>query len=100
MSYDLADLALVLEIAESGSLTAAAARVGLAPSSASARLARLEAALNLRLFDRRARGLSPTVAGAQVVCHARKIFHQLAKMQAELAMLETPSAQENRRRST
>ena len=63
MYYDLPDLRLVAAIADSGSLTRAAARIHLAPSSASHRLTQLEATLGVPLFARHARGLTPTPAG-------------------------------------
>lgn len=85
MSYDLADLKLVTAIADSGSLSAAALRVSLAASSASARLAHLEAALQVALFTRHARGLTPTMAGDTVVRHARQVLARLGQLEADLA---------------
>ncbi len=85
MRYDLADLQLVAAIADSGSLTRAAARVHLAPSSASHRLTQLEAALGVALFGRHARGLVPTAAGEALHRHARQVFAQLEQMHADLA---------------
>lgn len=85
MSYDLADLKLVTAIADSGSLSAAAQRVCLATSSASARLAHLEAALQVALFTRHARGLTPTMSGDTVVRHARQVLARLGQLEADLA---------------
>ncbi|HEX6735063.1 MAG TPA: LysR family transcriptional regulator [Azonexus sp.] len=85
MRYDLADLQLVAAIADSGGLTRAAARVHLAPSSASHRLTQLEAALGVPLFVRHARGLTPTAAGESLLRHARQVFAQLEQMHADLA---------------
>jgi DNA-binding transcriptional LysR family regulator len=85
MRYDLPDLRLVAAIAESGSLTRAAAQVHLAPSSASHRLTQLEAALGVPLFARHARGLAPTAAGESLLRHARQVFAQLEQMHADLA---------------
>jgi DNA-binding transcriptional LysR family regulator len=86
MYYDLPDLRLVAAIAESGSLTrAAAARIHLAPSSASHRLTQLEATLGVPLFARHARGLTPTPAGESLLRHARQVFAQLEQMHADLA---------------
>ncbi len=85
MRYDLPDLRLVAAIADSGSLTRAAALVHLAPSSASHRLTQLEAALGVPLFARHARGLLPTAAGESLLRHARQVFAQLEQMHADLA---------------
>jgi DNA-binding transcriptional LysR family regulator len=85
MVYDLPDLKLVMAIADSGSLTRAAARIHLAPSSASHRLTQLEATLSVALFTRHARGLIPTAAGESLLRHARQVFAQLEQMHADLA---------------
>ena len=85
MYYDLPDLRLVAAIADSGSLTRAAARIHLAPSSASHRLTQLEAALGVPLFARHHRGLTPTPAGESLLRHARQVFAQLEQMHADLA---------------
>ena len=85
MYYDLPDLRLVAAIADSGSLTRAAAQVHLAPSSASHRLTQLEAALGVPLFARHARGLTATAAGESLLRHARQVFAQLEQMHADLA---------------
>lgn len=85
MRYDLPDLRLVAAIADSGSLSGGAARIHLAPSSASHRLTQLEAALGVPLFVRHARGLRPTPAGESLLRHARQVFAQLEQMHADLA---------------
>lgn len=51
MYYDLPDLRLVAAIADCGSLTRAAERIHLAPSSASHRLTQFEAALGTPLLS-------------------------------------------------
>jgi len=85
MRYDLPDLRLVAAIADTGSLSRAAAQVHLAPSSASHRLTQLEGALGVPLFTRHARGLDPTSAGESLLRHARQVFAQLEQMHADLA---------------
>ena len=85
MLYDLPDLRLVAAIADSGTLTGAAAQVHLATSSASHRLTQLEASLGAPLFIRHPRGLTPTVAGESLLRHARQVFAQLEQMHADLA---------------
>ena len=85
MHYDLPDLRLVAAIADCGSLTRAAVRIHLAPSSASHRLTQLEAALGMALFERHPRGLTPTPAGESLLRHARQVFAQLEQMHADLS---------------
>lgn len=85
MHYDLTDLRLFVAIAEAQNLTHGAERAHLAPSSASHRLRRLEAALGTPLFVRRARGVEPTRAGEALLRHARLVFARLEQMHADLA---------------
>jgi len=84
VGYDLADLQLVAAIADCGSLSAAALRVKLATSSASSRLAHLESVLQVALFTRHARGLTPTMAGDTVIRHARQVLARLGQLEADL----------------
>jgi len=57
-----------------GSLTAASARLSLAPSTVSAQLSRLEEALGGKLFQRAGRNLEPTDLGRLVFRYADEIF--------------------------
>ena len=57
-----------------GSLTAASARLRLAPSTVSAQVGRLEEALGGKLFRRVGRGLEPTDVGRTVFRYAKEIF--------------------------
>lgn len=57
-----------------GSLTAASARLRLAPSTVSAQVARLEDSLGGKLFRRVGRGLEPTDLGRTVFLYAKEIF--------------------------
>lgn len=85
MKYDLVDLRLLSAIADCGTLTGGAARVGLAPSSASVRLGRVETALDISVFKRHARGLIPTPAGETLLRHARQVLARMAQMATDLA---------------
>ena len=60
---NLGDVRLFVEAARLGSLSAAGRKLGLTPAAASARLARLEAELRARLFDRTTRQLRLTDEG-------------------------------------
>ena len=89
MQYDLIDLRLFVAIAEARNLTRGAARVHLAPSSASHRLRLLEASIGTTLLVREPRGVSLTRAGEALLRHARQVFALLEQMHADL----TPFAQ-------
>lgn len=65
LSWD--DLRIVKAIGESGGLAAAAKALGLNHSTVSRRLAAVEEALGVILFDRRRSGYAPTGAGAEMV---------------------------------
>jgi DNA-binding transcriptional LysR family regulator len=84
MRFDLIDLRLVMNIAEAASITAGAARSGLALASASERLRDLERSLGVSLFERQRRGVSPTPAGLALIHHARLVTRQLDEMSGEL----------------
>lgn len=84
MSYDLVDLKLVAAISDCGSLSRAAVRLGLAPSSVSCRLAKLESLLQVSLFTRHVRGLMPTAAGHAVVRHVRHLLGRLGELEADM----------------
>lgn len=61
--YSIDDLKTFLVIAETGGVTAGARRMGIAPATASHRLAKLEGALQLTLFHRNSRVLRLTAEG-------------------------------------
>jgi len=61
-------------VMQEGNLTAASARLRLAPSTVSAQVAQLEEALGGKLFRRVGRGLEPTDLGRTVFRYANEIF--------------------------
>lgn len=73
---DLIGLRVFCEIVESGSLTAAGHRLGMAPPMVSKHLARLERSLAARLLNRTSRSMSLTEAG--------RLFHEQALQALEL----------------
>lgn len=79
-----ADLELVLAIRSQGSLTAAAAHLGVAPPAISKRLAALEAGLGVRLFQRTTRSISVTAEGEAVCTHAIQLLDGFAALESEL----------------
>ncbi len=73
---------MLVAVAESGSITRAAERVGLTQSGASQAIAVLEDMLGVRLFTRERRQTVPTAVGMQVIEHARTMLSSLEKIQA------------------
>jgi DNA-binding transcriptional LysR family regulator len=71
------DLSLILAIARTGSVGAAARRLQVTQPSASQRLARLERRAGLELFDRDTQGARPTPAGAELARQADHILGHL-----------------------
>jgi DNA-binding transcriptional LysR family regulator len=79
----LTTLRLFAAVCEEGTLTRAASREAIAPSAVSKRLAEMEAALGVMLFDRDAKGMTLTAAGESLLHHTRRML-----MNAEQAVLE------------
>lgn len=84
---DIAGLALLATLADTGSLGAAARRLGMAQPNASRLLHRLEADLRLRLVDRSPRGSRLTPAGQLVAEWADPILGSLDRLVAGAASL-------------
>jgi DNA-binding transcriptional LysR family regulator len=84
MHFDLTDLRLFLHVVEAGSITAGAARSGLALASASARVQGMEAQVGIALLERGRRGVEPTPAGRALLHHARLVTGQVERMRGEL----------------
>lgn len=61
---NLADMAVFARVVDAGSFSAAARQLGLTPSAVSRQVARLEAALHMRLLERSTRKLRLTEAGS------------------------------------
>ncbi|GGX42899.1 LysR family transcriptional regulator [Saccharospirillum salsuginis] len=80
--YSLTDVNLFLRAAEAGSLSAAARQLNLTPAAASAALKRLEAQLNVRLFERSTRSLRLTPEGEVFAEHGRGALGMLADGEA------------------
>jgi len=87
MHFDLTDLRLLVAIADSGSLSRAAAGFPIALSAASNRLRLLEQRLGIALFSRHADGMLPTPAGRIALDHARRVLGEAQQLQAALAGL-------------
>jgi DNA-binding transcriptional LysR family regulator len=73
------DLACFVCVANTGSISRAALELGADQSTVSRQVARLEAALDTRLFHRSGRGVVLTEAGATLVGYARQVAATLAE---------------------
>ena len=80
----LSGLRLLRAIAAQGSFTAAADALGYTQSSVSRQVATLEAAAGARLFDRQARGVRLTDAGAALLAHAVAVTDRLDQARRDL----------------
>ena len=87
----LAGLGVVLEVARTGSFSAAAERLGYTQSAVSRQVAVTEKAAGAPLFERHARGVRLTSAGEVLVRHAGK--------PSPLARMATSSRPRRRARS-
>lgn len=85
MNRDLNDVLAFTAVADSGSFTRAAERLGWPKSSVSHRVARLEACLGARLLERSTRRLRLTDVGARFHEHARRVLQELDLAAATVA---------------
>lgn len=86
---DFADISLralqvFSAVEETGSMTAAASRVGASRSAVSQQIANLETLLGARLLDRTSRPLVLTPTGITLLGYARRILAAMGEAQAEL----------------
>lgn len=79
------DLWLVLAVGESGSLTGAAARLGVSHPTVFRRVNRIEARLGVRLFERARDGYGLTPAGEEVVALATRMAAEVTELERRLA---------------
>ncbi len=79
----LADLDLLVRIADMGNLTQAAKALDWSPAAASAALKRVEAELGFDVFVRSTRSLRLSNEGQRYLPHAREALHALHQGQAE-----------------
>lgn len=72
----IADLALVVRVADAGGFTAAAKLIGIPQATISRRIALLENKVGVRLFDRNTRSISLTAAGRRAYEHSKLMVQQ------------------------
>ncbi|CCH28589.1 LysR family transcriptional regulator [Actinosynnema sp. NPDC047251] len=85
MELELRHLRTVCVIAETGSLTKAAAVLRMSQPALSARLKRLEQEVGAPLFARHPQGMVPTSVGDFVLLRARAILHGVAELRRDAA---------------
>lgn len=86
-------LRCLVAVAEHGSTVAAAEALHMSQPAVTRAVLDLERTLDLRLFDRAARGMVPTAAGTRAAQRARSLFEQLARGAQEAAMLAPAAGQ-------
>jgi DNA-binding transcriptional LysR family regulator len=86
---DLNDILVFARVAELGSFTAAAQRLGLPKSTVSARVQRLEERLGTRLLERSTRKLRLTDVGQRYLEHARRVMLELEQASAAIESART-----------
>lgn len=80
----MGNLQILLHTARTGSLTGAAAALGVTPAAASAMLKRLEAQMGVRLFERSTRAMRLTTAGQTMREYATRAFELLEEGEAQV----------------
>ncbi|WP_404300356.1 LysR family transcriptional regulator [Alicycliphilus denitrificans] len=83
----LRQLQLLLALQQCGSIGKAAAYLDMSQSAATQALAELERVLDMRLFERHARGIRPTQAGQALIDAARGVMHELEDASETLAAI-------------
>lgn len=89
---DIADLTAFVTVAEEGSFTRAAIRLGISQSALSQIVRRLEDRLGLRLLSRTTRSVAPTPAGERLVKRLGPLLREIDSDLAELSEFrDTPT---------
>jgi LysR family transcriptional regulator for metE and metH len=88
---EIRHLALVTEIADTGSVTRAAERLHLTQSALSHQLRDIESRLATPLFLRLGRRMVLTPAGERVLASARRVLDDLARTEHDLQTMSTPN---------
>jgi len=92
----LRDLHLFLTVVQQGSMASAAVQLGISQPNVSEVIADLEQALDARLFDRRPRGVEPTMYGEALLKRTRAVFDELRQGVKDIEFLTDPARGEVR----
>jgi DNA-binding transcriptional LysR family regulator len=82
--FDLVDIRLFVNIAETSSLTRGAGRSNISLPSASTRMKNFEDNLGVKLLNRTGHGITLTAAGQMFLHHARMVLKQLEELNGDL----------------
>ena len=74
-------LRMLLAVTQAGSISRAAAQLGVAQTSLSRTVRHIETAQGIVLFERTGRGVRPSKAGEELLLHARSVVTEFDKMQ-------------------
>lgn len=91
MELELRHLRVVCAIADAGSVTKAAAELGIAQPALTAQLSRIERAFGGPLFDRDHRGVRPTSLGELVIARARMLLPAMSGLLDDVTRLADPA---------
>ncbi|WGS48326.1 LysR family transcriptional regulator [Paraburkholderia sp. D15] len=91
MTLSLHGIALryFVEVARTGSISDASARLHVAVSAISRQIARLESELGVALFERRPRGMALSEAGERLLAYAQRSLLEAAHVMKEIGGLES-----------
>jgi DNA-binding transcriptional LysR family regulator len=92
----LRDLHILAAVVHWGSMAKAAAHLAMSQPAVSESVARLEDTLRVRLLDRNAKGIEPTLYAETLLRHGRIVFDELRQAIGELEYLADPAAGEVR----
>ena len=92
----LRDLHVFFTVAQDGSMSKAAARIGVSTPTVSEVIAGLEHGLGVRLFDRGPKGVEPTRYGDALLKRALTVFDELKQSIKDIEYLEDPASGEIR----
>lgn len=88
---DLRSLRFFVHIADAGSITRAAAQLGIAQPALTRHVQAMETQLGTPLLERLPRGVRLTAAGRKFLEHARRVVREMDRAQAELAHSTQPA---------
>ncbi|AUX34300.1 MULTISPECIES: LysR family transcriptional regulator [Sorangium] len=88
---EIRDLELVVALSAAGSTAGAASAMHITQSAVSRALAQAEERVGARLFERTARGVTPTAAGERLIAGAGLILAQLRELELEVAAPAAPT---------
>ncbi len=89
---DFKQIASFVQVAELGSFTRAASRLGIAQPALSRQVRALEVELRQPLFERNGRGVTLTPAGQRLLAHGRGMLQQLERARQDLEELRGVAA--------